>query len=352
MSCRLTIVMKNAHRLNRRGVLRATMAAVKLSVIMPIYNGEAFVASALESIRSQTDDDVEVVVVDDGSTDRTIEIAQGFRDKMCVRVISPGRLGNWVAATNLGLREATGDWACFLHHDDHWLPGRVAKVKQLISRATGALVLHNALFIGPQDEKLGPWTCPLSGQIISSERFRESLLIQNFIAISAPAFRREAALESGGLDLALWHSADWDFWLRLGALGPVAFSDEILTVFRVHDESQTSARALQPGEWEEQLTIVLDRHLPRLSCSEAQRKRIRRTSLASIAVNASLAAVSRGNQAGWGHLLSRVLCLGPIGWFRYIRNSRIQQRLGARLKVRFGRKQIHEVSVHSNAFSA
>ena len=99
-----------------------------LSVIMPCYNGERFIAAALESVRTQYRDGIELLVIDDGSQDRTLEIVRDFAQALPMRIISPGRIGNWVAATNIGLREATGDWACFLHQDDLWLSGRMERL--------------------------------------------------------------------------------------------------------------------------------------------------------------------------------------------------------------------------------
>ena len=233
-----------------------------LSVVMPTYNGERFIVAALESVRGQDAEGIELVIVDDGSTDRTLEIIHDFTKLFPIRLITPGRSGNWVAATNVGLREASGDWACFLHQDDLWLPGRIARLRAAMENAEGALVLHNAMFIGPDGQTLGPWTCPLPEGSVASHQFIERLLVQNFIAIPSPVFRRSAALDSGGLDETLWFSADWDLWLRLGALGPVWFVAETLSAFRVHPASQTVARKLQKNEWEEQLTTVLSRHLP------------------------------------------------------------------------------------------
>lgn len=232
-----------------------------LSVVMPVQNGENFIAAALESMKGQFDEGMELVFVDNGSSDRTLEIVRGFTEALPIRVVTPSRIGNWVAATNFGLGEASGEWVCFLHHDDLWLPGRIARLRREMESAEGALVLHNAVFVGPDGRRLGPWSCPLPKGNVPPDLFIERLLVQNFIAVPSPMFRRTAAIYSGGLDESLWFSADWDFWLRLGAQGPVRFIAETLSAFRVHPESQTAARKLPPNEWERQLTTVVDRHL-------------------------------------------------------------------------------------------
>ncbi len=149
-----------------------------------------------------------------------------------------------------------------------------------------------------------------------SNQFIERLLVQNFIAIPSPVFRREAVIQSGGLDEALWFSADWDLWLRLGALGPVRFIGETLSAFRVHPASQTAARKLQPNEWEEQLTTVLARHLENWPVTGRLRTSVERVARASIAVNSALSAASRGEPVRPAAVLLQLLALGPWGWHR------------------------------------
>ena len=305
-----------------------------LSVVMPTYNGERFVAAALASVRDQHDDGIELVVVDDGSTDHTLEIVGSFADVLPIRLITPGRLGNWVAATNLGLREAIGEWACFLHQDDLWLPGRLKRLRREMENVQGALIVHNAVYVGPDGQRLGPWTCPFAEGHIPSNEFIERLLVQNFIAIPSPVFRRDEVIQSGGLDEALWFSADWDLWLRLGALGPVGFVGETLSAFRVHPASQTAARKLQPKEWEEQLTTVLARHLEIGRLAEGSVHRwsgLQWRRSRSIPRYRPRLAVNLSNRRG---LLLQLLGLGPLGWRRYLRDSRIVQRVRSRLKVR------------------
>jgi GT2 family glycosyltransferase len=303
-----------------------------LSVVMPTYNGERFLAAALESVRGQHDG-IELVIVDDGSTDHTLDIVRDFSGVLPIRLFTPHRIGNWVAISNLGLREATGDWACFLHQDDLWLPGRLARLRGEMESTEGALVVHDAVFVGPDGQELGPWTCPFPQGTVQPDRFVERLLVQNFIAIPSPVFRRSSAIRSGGLDEALWYSADWDFWLRLGALGPVRFIAETLSAFRVHPASQTAAREVLPNEWEQQLTTVLGRHLRNWPATGKLSGSVERVAMASVAVNSALSAASRGGLVKPSAVFCELLALGPSGWHRYLRDSRIVQRVRSRLKM-------------------
>ena len=305
-----------------------------LSVVMPTYNGQQFIAAALASVRDQQHrEGIELLIVDDGSTDRTLDIVQEFAGVLPIRLITPGRLGNWVAASNIGLREASGEWACFLHQDDLWLPGRLARLWGEMESAESALIVHDAQYVGPDGQDLGPWTCPFSEGAIPPDLFIERLLVQNFIAIPSPVFRRSAVVHSGGLDEALWFSADWDLWLRLGALGPTRFIAETLCAFRVHPASQTAARKLLPNEWEHQLTTVLTHHLERWPAKGGLRASVQRAANASVALNSALSAASRGEPTKAAAVLLKLLALGPFGWHRYLRDSRIVQRVRSRLKV-------------------
>ncbi len=301
---------------------------------MPTYNGDEFLAAALESVRSQQRDGMELLIVDDGSTDRTLAIIRDFADKLPIRLITPGRIGNWVAATNIGLREASGEWACLLHQDDLWLPGRLDRLWPEMQTSPATLIVHDATYVGPAGQSLGAWTCPFSAGSIPSALFVERLLVQNFLAIPSPVFRRTAAVATGGMNEALWFSADWDLWLRLAALGPVHFLAERLCAFRIHPASQTASRKLRPSEWEEQLTTVLAHHIEGWPAEPQVRARVERAALASVAVNAALSAASRGEQVKALPVIWQLAALGPSGLHRYLRDSRIVQRVTSRLKLR------------------
>jgi SAM-dependent methyltransferase len=305
-----------------------------LSVIMPTYDGARWLGAALESVRAEGADGLEVVLVDDGSTDATLQIAARFARELPLRILAPGRSGSWVAATNHGLAAARGEWACFLHQDDLWRPGRLRAVRAALPRVEGALLFHPAEFVGPDGAALGRWSCPVAPGRVSPDELVERLLVQNFIAIPAPVFRRAAALEGGGLDPSLWFTADWDLWLRLAARGPALVLGEPLAAFRVHPEAQTLARPARQEEMRRQLATVLDRHLPRWPASGRRRARVARAARASVEVNAALAAAARGERVRWGPAAGALLELGPAGWHRYLHDSRLVERVGARLRLR------------------
>lgn len=314
-----------------------------LSVVMPTYNGSAYLAAALESVRREGTEGVEVIAVDDGSTDDTLDILRAHQVTLPLRVVQRGRAGNWVAGSNVGLAEAAGRYACFLHQDDLWLPGRLEELRsEAARRPPAALVIHPALFVGPEGERLGAWRCPLPARDgpVDPNLLVERLLVQNFIPMPSPMFDRAAALRLGGMDESLWFTADWDFWLRLARVGPVRYLRRPLAAFRLHPASQTMARASDGHSRRQQLLVVLERNIAEWAGDPADAPRVRRTAEFSVEVNVALAGAAHGEAIPWRDLLRRWLRLGPRGWLRYWRDSRILERVGARLRLRWRRARV------------
>ena len=305
-----------------------------LSILIPTYNGEDYLPSALDSIIAQGDRSIECIVVDDGSTDSTLAILESYANRLPIRVFQRKR-GNWVTNTNYALSVACADYVCFLHQDDLWLGDRLKKMKGLIEQYPQAnLYLHASVFIDTQGKRLGVWQCPYATDaVIDAQTAIEKLLIQNFIAIPAPIFRREAALRLGGMDEQLWYTADWDFWLKLAALGTV-YLPEPLAAFRVHANSQTMLRSASLPQFQEQLHTVLEKHLNGWEASENVKQKTRQVAFFSTDVNTTLAAIIHGKKVNSLKLLSDFLSLGPDGWHQYLRDSRIRERVLARLKAK------------------
>lgn len=302
-----------------------------LSVIIPTYNGSKYLASTLNSVVVQQDDQVECVVIDDGSTDNTLEIVEAYQDKLNITLVTKARQGNWVANTNHALSVARGKYACFLHQDDLWLEGRLENLKNAIAfHPNASLYLHDAVFIDSDGKPLGLWQCPFDQErLVSLTEMKERLLIQNFIAIPAPIFHRETALEVGTLDSELWYTADWDFWLKLASQGDSYYIPKPLAAFRVHGDSQTIRRSSSIAEFRQQMRLVVTRYL-----NVEPKSEVAKVAFFSTEVNTTLAAIVHGKSPNLIKLGLDFLVLGPMGWRRYWQDSRIQERISARLKAK------------------
>lgn len=300
---------------------------------MPAYRGEEWIGQALASIAAEADDGLELLIVDGSPTPATRQIACGFSSRVRLRVIPREDLASWQSKANLGVEMASSAHVCLLCVDDVWLPGRAATIHRWINAAPHA-VLHLApsTVIDRLGRKLGTWRCPLpSATELSFETLAERLLVQNFVASPAPVFRRDAWLDCGGLDETLWYTADWDIWLKLAAAGPALYHPENTCGFRIRRGSLTVMGAGDSAGLEQQMRSVLDRHLPRLPSPRAG---VESAAQASIAMNVALASVSAGSVRGLPLALRKLLRLGPAGTLRFLRDTRIVERVTPRVIAR------------------
>ena len=183
------------------------------------------------------------------------------------------------------------------------------------------LLLHSSLFIDAGGNPLGLWQCPLPKcpQVINSSLAIERLLIQNFIAIAAPIFKRDVALEVGRLDETLWYTADWDFWLKIASAGDMLYSPRPLTSFRVHPNSQTVMGSASQTEFKQQMQSVLEKHLFGWEVHESRKEQTSQGALLSTEVNTTLAAMIHQQQTNLAKLVYSFVNLGTIGWDTFIK---------------------------------
>jgi glycosyltransferase involved in cell wall biosynthesis len=305
-----------------------------LSVVMPIHNGAEWIGATLDSVAGEPLDDVEIIIIDSSATDATANVVERYADRMPLRLVRRPDMGPWQSKTNLGVEMSNAEHVCILHQDDLWLRGRMQSVKRWIANVPGA-VLHLApsMYVDRNGSPVGRWTCPLpSEKALNSEFLLKRLLVQNFVSVPAPVFRRDAWVKCGGMDEQLWYTPDWDIWAKLSGAGPVIYHDEITTAFRIHGSSLTVTGSRDPAEFREQMQIVLNRYLDRIPAKS--RRMIERAARASINVNVSLAAASGGSVRDLARAAGNLLSLGPVGMGRYWRDSRIQQRVLSRLRAR------------------
>lgn len=308
-----------------------------LSVIMPVHMGERFLPATLASAASEMPQGVEFRVYDSGDDGGAARRAAApFFERMDIHWMDVPQLGPWTAKTNLGVREARASHVVMLHQDDLWLPGHLAAVREAIAtRPEVAMSIAPSRFVAADGRLLGAWRLPFPPGLHAGRDVLDTLMVQNTIAIPSPVIRRDAWLGCGGMDEALWYTADWDLYLKLAEAGEVAVRENITTGFRLHGGSLTMQGSRDAAAYRDQFERVLQRHAGLLrEMPPATRNKAR----ASMTVNCALAAASSGDFSGLISATSAVLGLGPRHAAGYIRQSRILDRLMPRLQLALSRR--------------
>lgn len=306
-----------------------------LSVVMPTYQGGHHLDSALSSIAMQNDGGIEVILVDDGSTDYIRDVVTAWEGTLTMRVVWRDRVGNWASNTNLALAEARGEWVCMLHQDDMWMQGRIAHLRDLMRRFPDAgLLAHPVNFIDEKGWKIGRWGCPLpTNRMLPPEFVLPRLAAQDFFAIMAPMFRRSLLGKTGLLDEDLWYHADWDFWLKLAAVTSMVIHPEPLAAFRVHALSQTSQRTKDLDEIGRQIDVVIGRVMKSPAFPPEKASLVLRTAAFHRALYIFLLGAVHGRDGRGLRMLREAVRLGPIRVCRYLYLSRFFDRLWPRLRM-------------------
>jgi glycosyltransferase involved in cell wall biosynthesis len=188
---------------------------MKISVIIPAYNAEQYIRTAIESCLNQTCAPIEIIVVDDASTDGTAAVAESFPSP--VRVIRlPENMGVSVAR-NRGVEASTGDWIAFLDADDWFFPEKLEHQRRCLLEHEQAVLIYTGFRIVTVDASES------DGRFFSPREIWPMLRYRNRLLLSTVAVRRDAFDDVEGFDPALRVAQDWDLWLRIA----VRYSDEL-----------------------------------------------------------------------------------------------------------------------------
>ncbi len=232
----------------------------KVSVIIPVYGAEKYIAATLQSVLAQTYKNFEILVIDDGSLDQSIEICQKFQDPR-IKIISQKNRG-LAGARNTGIRHAEGDYLAFLDADDLWLPEKLEKhVEHLENSPTVGISYCCSTFINEDGMPLGIYQTPkLTGITIPN------LLCRNPISNgSAPVIRREVfeaikfpenlygTVEDFYFDDRFRASEDIECWFRIAIKTPwqIEGISEALTLYRVNSGGLSASVFKQLDSWEQ-----------------------------------------------------------------------------------------------------
>jgi glycosyltransferase involved in cell wall biosynthesis len=232
------------------------MEARKVSVILPVYGVEKYIAETVRSVLAQTFSDFELLIIDDGSPDRSLEICRQFTDSR-IRIIQQQNRG-LSGARNTGIRHAQGEYLAFLDGDDLWAPEKLEKqVAHLDHSPTVGLSFSRSAFIDEIGKDLKTYQMPQLTGITAGY-----LLCCNPVGNgSAPVVRQEvfqaigkvaASGEVGYFDESLRRAEDIECWLRIAIQTPwlIEGIPEPLTLYRVNAGGLSASLLQQLASWE------------------------------------------------------------------------------------------------------
>jgi len=213
--------------------------APRVSVVIPTYNRAALVTRAIESVLAQTYGDLELIVVDDASSDTTPDAVVRFDDRRLRYVLLPKNGGQW-HAENVGIARARGEWVAFLDDDDEYVPDKLEQQLARAERAADPRV--SVVYCRPQAiDKDGPRQ-PVDKPTPEGDVTKYLLTATLWVTPTLYMAKRSALIDAGGFDESLAGAQDWDLWLRLSMAGHhfVALRDRLAIYHRDHDERQTN----------------------------------------------------------------------------------------------------------------
>ncbi|MBU0967494.1 MAG: glycosyltransferase family 2 protein [Proteobacteria bacterium] len=199
-----------------------------VSVIIPVYNCARYLTQAMESIRAQTYPPVEIIVIDDGSTDDTPNLIKKLGDDI---IYIRQSNGGPAKARNKGINAATGEFIAFLDADDVWLPSKLKKqIDYLVThRETGLVYSLTSNFIDGQKAVMEDFP-----QNARSGRIFDELLSDTIITLSSVVVRTEIARIVGGFDESLLTAEDTNFYLKIAYAHHIGVVPETLLLRRMH----------------------------------------------------------------------------------------------------------------------
>lgn len=237
--------------------LRLAAKPPVVQVVIPVYNRRALLAQCLESVFAQTFRDFAVVLVDDGSTDGSVELARSFGDR--VSIIEQPNSGP-AAARNAGVRYSNCAYVAFLDSDDLWDDRKLERQIQFMdsnpsvgASCADAHIIRNGRIL----KKTLQRSCGLAQ---SSEEIKRGIATRNLIATSTAVVRRCVFDAVGGFDESLRMSEDWDFWMRLSRITDIVPINEPLGMYRLHEDNvHSQGRGEELFRWQQR---VIEKNLP------------------------------------------------------------------------------------------
>jgi len=247
---------------------------------MPAFNSAAFIGEALDSVLSQTCAVTEIIVVDDDSTDATLEVLSRYPQVKRLRQKHKGPS----AARNAGIQHAQGQYIAFLDSDDLWFPDKIERQMVAFSIYPDAVFSFASFwFFGTSDIKGIPSEtyCPKElGVWLASQTAKDGmacgdvyrlLLRANCVNTSSVVVRRDAVIAAGMFDVSMTHGEDHDLWLRLARRWPAVFITDPNSKVRIHPSELSGAWSSRQGLFYRSTIETLTKHGRAFPSREASR---------------------------------------------------------------------------------
>jgi glycosyltransferase involved in cell wall biosynthesis len=211
----------------------------KISVVMSVYNGDKYLKEAIESILSQTFTDLELIIINDGSTDRSREILESYKDGR-IRLFNNTNKG-LTKSLNEGIRYSNGEYIARMDADDVSMPNRFERQVSFLDSHPGIVMCGTwAQFTDKDGNDNGPYQTPVSGREIRTMLIKHSPFIHPSVMI-----RRNLFDKVGFYDESFRCAQDYELWTRVVALFDTANLPEVLLKYRVLKSGITGSNRLK-----------------------------------------------------------------------------------------------------------
>jgi len=212
-----------------------------VSVILPTYNRAKLLDRAMRSILSQDYSNLELIVVDDCSTDETRDVVAGFCDEKIKYYRQEKRRGA-AAARNRGIKESRGEYIAFQDSDDEWLPGKLSRQMAVFLVSPPEVGVVYSSFYRIEGGK--KFVFPKTGQAKGGNIHR-SLMFENFVTTQAAVVRRTCFEKVGFFDESMPRLQDWELWIRISRHFSFEFvNDPLINTYRTSDSISVDRKAL------------------------------------------------------------------------------------------------------------
>jgi glycosyltransferase involved in cell wall biosynthesis len=233
----------------------------KVSIVMAVLNGERYIAEAIQSICDQTYDNFELLVVDDGSTDRTKEIAMSFSSTIDVKYIRHETCRGIAPSMNDGIRNASGDMIAFLDHDDTWFPHFLeTQVRYMTAHPDVGMAHSDLQTIDHDGNVLEPSVAVCRNRVEPSGHIFRQVFLHSMICGNTVLIRKECFTRLGLFDENLkW--GDYHMWLRIARHYKIDYVNQVLTSYRQHASQSTRSVAVKRPDQESVAMKAIDKLL-------------------------------------------------------------------------------------------